>query len=86
MGAVQGKEDTINTNRTMVPPPPSTVQALQAMLSPSPPTDHTLDRTLKGFLRHCNLSGLEYRLRLAGALFIILNSALIVLIVVFCMW
>ena len=52
--------------RKVIVPPPTTAQTLQALLQPSRLEKHTLDRTLKGFLKHCNLTGLEYRLRIAG--------------------
>ena len=71
MGGSHGKETSPspqpspNLRKTIIPPP-TTAQTLQALLQPSRLEKHTLDRTLKGFLKHCNLTGLAYRLRIAG--------------------
>lgn len=71
MGGSHGKEPSPSPQpspnlRKAIVPPPTTAQTLQALLQPSRLEKHTLDRTLKGFLKHCNLTGLEYRLRIAG--------------------
>ncbi|XP_019862431.1 PREDICTED: uncharacterized protein LOC109591066, partial [Amphimedon queenslandica] len=62
-----GRPGAISPGNKYTVQPPASAQALQALLNPVKTTEHhSLDRTLKGFLRHCNLGGLEYRLRLAG--------------------
>lgn len=80
MGASQGREGTdasgggarpirpgaISPSSKNVVQPPAQAQALHALLNPARTEHHSLDRTLKGFLKHCKLGGLEYRLRLAG--------------------
>ena len=62
MGGSQVKE------RARIPvPPPASVHAIRELLQiPTDREHHTLDKTLKGFLRAANMKGLEYRLRLAG--------------------
>ncbi len=65
MGAGHGKEEKLHPI-----PPPASVYAIRNILA-GPNDDvqaNTLDRSLKGFLKQCNMSGLEYRLRLAGQL------------------
>jgi hypothetical protein len=64
MGAANDKENIRKDNRTV--PPPSNFQAIRSLLEPFETDQHTLDRTLKGFLHYSNLKGLEYRLRIAG--------------------
>ena len=61
-----GRPGAISPGNKYVVQAPAPAQALQALLNPVRTEHHSLDRTLKGFLKHCNLGGLEYRLRLAG--------------------
>ena len=73
MGGSQGKTKD-KSSQSMIPPPNS-LQAIRSKLRPLSTyqdqdvddyVHRTLDTSLKGFLRACNMKGLEYRLRLAG--------------------
>lgn len=62
MGNGQGKESDSAAPQVL---PPSSIQNILKATSDDTQAN-TLDKSLKGFLKKYNMSGMEYRLRLAG--------------------